>query len=274
MGQTGKPGRPVDFFARHPVFRHEEFLAAHGASGKRSPQTSASVLKQHLAAGHLLHLRRGLYATVPRGIPPGEAPVDPYLVVSKLAPDAVVAYHAALQFHGKAYSLWRRFHGLSRLRGRPFAFRDLEFVPVQAPLAVRSLPDLGGGIQERPHAGGLLRISTLERTLADVLDAPHRCGGWEEVWRSLEMVEFFDLDAVIDCARKLGSALTAARVGYFLDQHREPLMVEDRHLEALRALAPSQPRYLDSRRESGKFVARWNLVVPDRVIHRAWAEVS
>lgn len=266
--------KPVDFFARYPVFRHDEFVAVHSGSGKRSPQTSASVLKQHVAAGHLLHVRRGLYASVPRGVSPEKVQVDPYLIVTKLAEGAVVAYHAALQFHGKTYSVWRRFHYLTRARLRTCSFRGMEFVPAQAPAAVRSLPDLGGGVQEKPHAGSLARVTTLERTLVDVLDAPHRCGGWEEVWRSLEMVEFFDLDAVIDYAKKMGSALTAARVGFFLERHREPLMVEDRHLEALRVLAPSQARYLDATRESGTLIAGWNLVVPERILTRAWEEVS
>jgi len=43
----------------------------------------------------------------------------------------------------------------------------------------------------------------LERTLVDVLDAPEHGGGWEEIWLSLESVEFFDLDAVIEYALKL-----------------------------------------------------------------------
>lgn len=139
---------------------------------------------------------------------------------------------------------------------------------------MRDLPDLGGGVAELRHAGAVVRVTTLERTLADVLDAPHRCGGWEEVWRSLEMVEFFDLDAVIDYTSKLGSRLTAARVGFFLEQHREALMVEDAHLEALRKLAPKAPRYLDSKRKSGRLVSAWNLIVPERVLTREWVEIG
>lgn len=266
--------RPSDFFAQHPVFRFEEFASVHAGSGRRSRLTTASVLKQHVAAGNLLHLRRGLYATVPRRVPRERASVDPYLLSTKLAEDADVAYHAALQFHGKAYSVWRRFPYLTRARQRRFIFGDLEFVPVQAPISIRALPDLGGGIVEHRHAGGLARVATLERTLVDALDAPEWCGGWEEVWRCLEMVEYFDLDAVLDHSRKADSALTAARVGFYLEQHREQLMVEDRHLLAFEKLRPGQPRYLDSRRESGKLVARWNLVVPDRVLSRSWAEVT
>ncbi len=71
----------------------------------------------------------------------------------------------------------------------------------------------------------------------------------------------------------LGSALTAARVGFFLEQHRESLMVAAHHLDAFRKLAPSQPRYWTPR-ELGTLVKDWNLIVPERVLARSWAEVS
>jgi len=114
----------------------------------------------------------------------------------------------------------------------------------------------------------------LERTLVDLLHAPRRGGGREEVWRSLALVPFFDLDAIAAHALALGSALTTARVGYFLEQHRASLMAEERHLATLRAHAPRQPRYFDARRSSGTLVPGWNLIVPDDVQGRTWAEVS
>jgi predicted transcriptional regulator of viral defense system len=146
-------------------------------------------------------------------------------------------------------------------------------VPVHASQALRDLADLGGGILEQPHAGGVVRVATLERTLVDVFDAPDKVGSWEEIWRSLEMVEFFDLDAVIEYVRKLGSAIACARVGFFLEQHREVLMVEGTHLAKLREMAPGEPRYFDPKRGSGKFVPSWNLVVPEQLLTRAWEEV-
>ncbi|MHB8911048.1 MAG: hypothetical protein ACYDAA_19405 [Syntrophales bacterium] len=100
-------------------------------------------------------------------------------------------------------------------------------------------------------------------------------GGWEEIWRSLESVEFFDLDAVTNYVLKLDSAVTVAKVGFYLEQHREELMVEEWHLDRLREYAPSHPMYLErGKREPGKLLARWNLVVPERVLNRAWAEVT
>lgn len=259
------------FFAAHPVFTHAEFVAAHTAGG-RSEHTSNTLLAKHLAAGRLLRVRRGLYSTVPAGLDPRKFSPDPYLVATKLREDAVVAYHAALAFHGKAYSLWRRHQVLTAERVRPFTFRSQEFVPVQPPLPVRDLPDFGGSVVVRPHAGGEVRVTTLERSLVDLLHAPEHGGGWEEIWRSLEMVEFFDLGAVVEYTLRLRSALTAARVGFFLEQHHEEWMVEKKHLEPLLRSAPAQPRYLSARRESGKLVARWNLVVPEYVLERNWEE--
>ncbi len=268
-----KPMRSTDFFATHPVFTHAEYVAAHTATG-RSSRTSNNLLARHLRAGRLVRVRRGLYAVVPPGVDPQHTAVDPFLVATKLADDAAVAYHAALQFHGKSYSVWHRFHYLTGVRARPTRFRDLEFLPAQAPAAIRSLPDMGGGVVAHRHAGGVVRATTLERTLVDVLDKPDKAGGWEEVWRSLEMVEFFDLDPVADYALKLGSALTVARVGFYLEQHRDALMVEDDHLEALRPHAPARPLYFDSKRETGRLVSGWNVIVPQRILERSWEEAA
>lgn len=263
--------RATEYMEDHPVFRHRDFVAAHTQDG-RSRATSNNLLAKHVATGRLLRVRKGLYATVRRGQDPRTAPIDPYLLASNLTPDAVVAYHAALQFHGRAYSVWRVYHLLTGKRLRAFEFRRMEFVPALAPATVRDLPDFGGGVESVEHAGGCVRVTTLERTLVDVLDAPTKGGGWEEVWRSLESVEFFNLDEVIDYALAQGSALTAARVGFFLEQHRDSLMVESASLDRLKRHAPGQPRYFDQSRQPGQLVESWNIIVPHSVLHRSWEQ--
>ncbi len=275
MDTNGKHVKPVDYFATHPMFRFEDFASAHREGDARKPTASKAVLQQHVRAGHLLHVRRGLYAVVPRGASAESLQLDAFLLASRLAPDAVIAYHGALQLHGRAHSLSRRVTYLTCTRPKPFEFRGTEFVPVPVPPTLRRLPDLGGGFVEVSRNGLPVRVTTLERTLVDVLDTPRHGGGWEEIWRSLESVEFFNVDAVTDYALKLGSAVTVAKVGFFLEQHREELMLEESHLKRLQEHVPSQPMYLErGKRESGKLLTRWNLVVPERVVNRTWAEVA
>jgi len=269
--QTDKFPGVRDFFATHPVFTHAEFVEAH-TSGGRSQNTSNNLLSKQVAAGRLVRVKRGIYATVPYGVDPKKFQPDPYLVATHSRDDAVVALHSAMSFHGKAYSVWWRMQYLTAARVRPFTFRGVEYAGIQAPRPVRELPEFGGGVQLRPHAGVKVRVTSLERTLVDLLHTPEQGGGWEEIWRSLESVEFFKLDMVIKYAYLLGSSLTIARVGFFLDQHREELMVGDVHLDALARHVPSQPSYLDRRREQGRLVHPWNLIVPEKVLHRRWEE--
>ncbi len=89
-----------------------------------------------------------------------------------------------------------------------------------------------------------------------------------------ETIEFLDLVAVISYTIQLQSATTAARVGLYLEQHRERLFVEDGHIARLVRHAPKAPRYLDATRERGRLVQPWNLIVPERVLEQRWSEVA
>jgi predicted transcriptional regulator of viral defense system len=263
-------GAPA-FFATHPVFTHGEFATAHTAHG-RSEATSNAILKRYVATGRLLRVRRGLYAAVPPGREHQGFQPDSYLIAAKCQEDAVIGYHSALSFHGTAYSVWSRVQAVTCRRLRRFSFQNEHFVFIQAPPEVRSLPDSGGGVKRHPHGGSEVRVTTIERTLVDLMHAPQYGGGWEEIWRSLDMVEFLDLGAVVEHALRMRTALTAARVGFFLEQHQTPWMVEDTHLAPLIAARPKQPLHWDRRRESGTLQPRWNLVIPDTVLHRDWEE--
>lgn len=265
----------LDFFATHPVFTHDEYAQSRlGGPADRSPRTVDSLLRKHCAAGRIVRVRRGLYASVPAGTRPESVEVEPYLLATKVSPDATVSHHAALQFHGRAYSLWNQVTFATQESTRPFHFGGMAYVPVKLPAAAVASGQAAAGVVQMAHGGGLVRVTTLERAMVDVLHAPQLAGGWEEIWRSLETVEFFDLDAVLSYTLALNTALTVARVGLFLEQHRGTLYVEDRHLDVLAAHRPSQNRYLDASREQGRLVPRWRLIVPERVLDRTWAEVA
>ena len=263
------------FFRQHPVFTGDE-LAMHLARiGSNGVRTQEKLLAYHTKAGRLIRVRRGLYAVIPPGANGDNYPVDPYLIASRLTPDAVLSHHTALEFHGRAYSVWQRFTYWSARPVEPLTFRDLVFRGAKFPEAlVRSGAEYCG-VSTEERGGMSLRVTGLERTLVDVLDRPHHSGDWEEVWRSLESVEFFNVEEVVEYALLLGNATTIAKVGLFLDVNRETLMVEDHHLQALRERRPVQPHYADrGSRGNGTLVADWNLLVPAEVLTRSWDEVA
>lgn len=264
-----------EFFRKHPVFTGEELASHLSSRGEVGGRAQEALLAYHQKTGRVVRVRRGLYAVVPAGADAGSFPIDPFLVTAKLTTDAVLSHHTALEFHGRAYSVEEHFtYSAFRPLG-PLTFRSHVFRGARFPQALRRAGRESFGVSITERAGMELRVTSLERTLVDVLDRPDLSGSWEEIWRSLESVEFFDLNKVAEYARLLGNATTVAKLGFFLEQHREPLMVEERQLEALQILRPRQPHYLDrATRRSGRLVSRWNLVVPREVLERSWAEVS
>lgn len=256
-----------------PVFTLDELKTWLDSQYSRNKRSRESLLSYHLKAGHFIRIRRGLYAFVPPGSNPQSYPIDPYLVAAKSAPDAVPAYHTALELHGAAHSVFNRFFFLSNKPLRPTTFRSHRFESVLFPKALRKKNKQLFGTIAIQRFDAEIRVSNLERTLVDLLDRPDLGGGWEEIWRSLESVEYFDLDFIIEYVKLLDNRTVAAKVGYFLQQHSETLMVEKHHLDSLRILRPRQPHYLE-RGKSGKFVGEWNLVVPQSLFQKSWEEVA
>lgn len=263
-----------EFLQLHAVFTVDELDRFLSERGSGNSNTRRSLLTYYRKQGRIMPIRRGLYATVPAGGNPTTNPVDPYLVAAKLIPDAVLAYHTALAFHGKAYTVHMRLHYVSASKSMPLTFQGHEFIRAPVPPALRAKDKGMFGVTIRKQSGVELRVTNLERTLVDVLNRPDLTGSWEEIWRSLESVEFFDLDQVLAYVLLLENATTAAKVGFFLEQHRDTLMVEDVHMEPLRRLRPCQPRYfVRGKRENCRWVKDWNLMIPVDILNRTWAEV-
>lgn len=263
-----------EFLSQRAVFTVGEldrFLSKRGSS---NPNTRKSLLAYYRKRERIISLRRGLYATVPPGSDPRSTPVDPYLVAAKMSADAVLAYHTALEFHGKAYSDHTLFHYLSAHKSLPLKFRAHEFRRAAVPQALLNKGKEMFGVTVHRRGGVELSVTGLERTFVDVLDRPDLSGSREEIWRSLESIEFFDLDRVVEYVLLLENATTAAKTGFFLDQHRETLMVDDSHRKQLLALRPRQPHYFArSNHKDCQLVGDWNLMVPVEILNRSWGEV-
>jgi predicted transcriptional regulator of viral defense system len=253
--------KPLDFFSLHPVFTRDQFAAAI-RDGRHTPRrTVDSHLGTYLRAGRIGRVKRGVFFAGRPGDAVASAPVDFLLVASRLAPDAVLAYHTALEAHGYAQSVFERLFFLTQRKVKPLAFRGRTFVPVVPPQVLQRKELSETSTVELERRGLTVRATSVERTAVDVLDRPDLAGGLEEVWRSLSAIPLLDLRAVVEYVQLRELATLAAKVGLFLEQHREHFSVPAHALEVLRSRRPRAPHYLD-RSKSSKLVANWNLIVP------------
>ena len=266
-----------EFFHTHPIFTTQEFENfLHQRGRSENPQTRRNSLHSFSRRGVILPVRRGIYCSVPPGTQPEVCPIDGYLLASKLAKDAVLGYHAALELHGRSYSVHNLFLYLTKKypAGRIFRFRGMTFRSVAPPTRLLRAGKESFGVTGVDRQGQDVKVTTLERTLVDVLDRPKLAGGWEEIWRSLETIPYFNIDQIVEYALILAKRKTIAKVGFYLEQHAKELMVTDIQLAALEKKRPEKPQYFSrkSAGEPGKVVPRWNLIVPQAIISRAWEE--
>jgi predicted transcriptional regulator of viral defense system len=224
-------------------------------SSERPGKTTArrALLKYYIRTGRVKQVRKGMYLSTP----PGRLAVaSPYIICSKMAPDAVLAYHTALQYHGKVYTVRNDYVCCSRSRVHSFDYEGQMFKAVLFPRSLLTEGQELFAVENAESYGETLRVTSLERTMVDMLQRPELSGGWEEVWRSLEMVEYYHLDRLVEYVKLLDNATTAAKVGFFLDQHREQLMVDASYLERLKVLCPKSPHYLERSHQTGAWLSQ------------------
>jgi len=262
----------LDFLAAHPVFTRQEFGTFLQQEGVGSTRTAESHLLRYLASRRIGRVKRGVYFAAGPGERAERTALDFLLVASRLTPDAVLAYHTALEAHGYAQSLFERLFFLTASKAKPVAFRGRRFVPVVPSATLRRKKKAFVFCTEVERRGLPCRVTTVERTLVDALDRPDLAGGLEEAWRSLAGIPMFDLDVVVEYVRLCSQATLAAKVGFFLEQRRESLGVREETLERLRKMRPRQPHYLD-RRVGGRMAPNWNLVVPAPLLAGEWEAV-
>ena len=245
------------FFSAHPVFRREEYAAA---VGRRAADKVVTVmLAQHLKAGNIKRMTRGVFASVPPHSIGSAWTVDRFLAASRLRRDTVIAYHSALELHGCAYT----------------DMPDVQAVSDQVP-AVIETPDFAcrfvrvpPGL-ERPRdittidrVGLTVKLTSLERTIVDCFDRPDLAGGGEELMNSLALVLRVRAGPLVQQAEALGSASACGALGWWLEREQVRLGVPVTALKALRQLKPKHAQYvLGAKPGAARSVAEWSILVP------------
>ena len=254
------------FFSATPVFGRTEFAEAFG----RHPGDRAitDLLKYHLRAGNIRRIARGVFASVPKATPSTTGTVDRFLAASRLRVGAIIAYRSALELHGCAMTT-------SEVQliacGEPGLVETTDFACRFVSPPRHHSP--GEGVITIDRQGLAVSVTTLERTVVDLFDRYDLAGGAEDLFQSLDVVgereEPFDVEALVEFARRLGNAAAAGAIGYWLDHERHRLGVTGAALEDLRSLAPRHARYaLGATPGHGRAGTGWNVILPTDIIER------
>jgi len=97
-----------------------------------------------------------------------------------MAEDAVIAYGSALDVYGKLHTIQNRVIYLTKKRVMSsFDFQEIKYQAVAIPLTLAAIDRETFGVKAVDRFGQQVLVTTLERTLVDILDRPYLRGSWE-----------------------------------------------------------------------------------------------
>ncbi len=251
------------FFSANPVFRRPDYAAAVGR--RPDDKIVTAMLAQHLKAGNIRRIARGVFASVPKHADAATWSIDRFLAASRLRLGGTIAYHSALELQGYAYTEGHDVQVIAE--GEPGMFEAAGFACrfVRPPRGFAP-PD---GVTAVDRLGQDVRVTTIERTIADLFDRYDLAGGAEEFFNALDLVVRIDALALVRYVRALGKATAAGAMGFWLEREQKRLGVPDAALEELRTLMPAQPRYaLGAKSGGGRTAKDWNVILPVDVLER------
>ncbi len=126
-----------------------------------------------------------------------------------------MTYHIALEVHGYGYSIRDHCIYSAARPVSPVTFRAHVIRGVSFPRPLYRAGKTDFGITTVDRSGLEVKVTSLERTFVDILDRLALSGSWEEIYRSLEAIEFFDLDKMVEYALLLGNASIITKVGFY-----------------------------------------------------------
>jgi predicted transcriptional regulator of viral defense system len=256
------------FLETHPVFRIGE-LRKHFSLSDKSKEVS-NILSYNKRMGWIGVVKSGLYYAIRPGKTETTMHVDPLLVAAKMRNDAVLAFHSALEFLGFSHSVLNSYYYYSAQSHPVMRFRNDHFCGVQIPRTIRKKSLIMFGTEKFERSGINVVVTGKERTLVDVLERPQLCGGVEEIFRSLEKMPYIQPELVLKYLTLRRKKILFARVGFFLEQHREQFQIEESFLRKLEINKPVQPLYWERSCRGGVIKNRWNLIVPEAIDQRKW----
>jgi predicted transcriptional regulator of viral defense system len=222
----------------------------------------APLLQRWIRKGLFFSPTKGLYVPIPPqyrawGALPGAEFID--AMMQHLGHDYFVCLLSAAEIHGFAHQRPQTFQVMTnaRLRDRSFGRVHVSFV-YSSSLTSRS-------VIVRNTSTGVIRVSSLECTILDLVSMPLRSGGLSNVATILgEVVEEQRLDSASLCkAASRYPASVVARTGW-LFEHAAVNVERTIELDGLRSLVEKRvlPSLLDSGGpQLGDFDERWNVIV-------------
>lgn len=213
--------------------------------------STRSALKRLLKQNLILKIRNNLYTCVS-----GEtgAPVaSRYQIACKITDTAYLSHHTAAEYHGFSDQVYYDVYVASATRFRDFEFDGYTYKYISA--------KSGSGVEEVKYSGGV-RVTDLERTLADSIEDMDKISGIEEIISMIRQIRKIDEKKLRVYLNERDKNFLYQKTGWLLETYGNA-GISDSFYQFCRNHIGKSKRYLSKDITKGIYNSKWKLIVPD-----------
>ena len=213
-------------------------------------------IAKQLRAKKIVKIRNGLYVHVDVS---GYPLTTKFEIATKIAGDAFVCYHSALEYFGVANQVFNTVTVGSKARFNDFSFDDIDYIrkPFKHYAQIMNIVTAG------------VRITSLERTVVDCIDDIDAGGGIDEVLNAIDQIRMLDEGKILGTLKTYNCVLLYQKVGYVLSHFKEKFMLSEEFFDECKSRLTNQVKYfLQDEYQNLEYNSVWKLMAPKNLLSR------
>ena len=204
----------------------------------------------------IVKVRNGLYIHVDVS---GYPLTTKFELATKIAEDAFVCYHSALEYFGVANQVFNTVTVGSKKRFNDFTFDDIDYIRKPAKHDVQIMNIVTAAV----------RVTSLERTVIDCLVDIDAGGGIDEILNALDQIRVLDETKLLETLKAYDSVFLYQKAGYVLEHFKDKFMLTDSFFEECKSKLTNQIKYfLQDEYKDIEFNSKWKLMAPKNLKSR------
>jgi len=213
--------------------------------------SAASLLQQYKKKGYIEHVRHDLYTVI--SIESKQPVLSRYEIGSCLFPDACVSHHSAFEVYGYANQVFYEVYVTTDSRFKAFEYGGITYHRV-APKEPIQIQKVGG-----------VKVTSIEQTAIDSINAFEKIGGLEELLRCLVLIPSLNEDKLLDALTSHKNGFLYQKAGFLFEQLNASFGLSDSFFLECKKHVPKADRYLTKDHDSYVLHRAWRLIGPKDV---------
>jgi predicted transcriptional regulator of viral defense system len=220
-----------------------------------SANAAKELLRKYKSRNLISQIRRDMY--VVNDLATKATVANKFEIGSNINSSSYISHHAALEYYGWANQVFYTIYVSSDEKVKEFDYDGITYS------CHKSKSKLG---VVEPKFDTMVRVTDVERTVADCLNRIDLTGGLEELIYAFTLITRIDeqkLKTYLDDFRK---PALYQRAGFILEYFQKELKLSDVFFEYCRSKIGKSTRYLTDNQESDTYFKEWRLVAPENIL--------